>query len=157
MKKILASALAIGILSSTAFAQKWSEEELAAGVKKFDYVRFAFAGVKLRVSHLYALDLDCSSIAGWAWEIVKQPEHGSAEIAPSSFFPMFTKDNPRFRCNEHKTDGLILSYTPKLGYKGPDSLTVIEIGPNGLASERTFNFNVRQAPVSITGPKQKGA
>lgn len=160
MKKFLIIAAAAGLLSSTAFAadEKWTDDENASGVKKMEFVRYAFAGQKMKLQYLYALDIDCSNFDGYAFEITKQPEHGTAEIVPQTFFPMYTKDNPRFRCNEHKIDGQILTYTPAAGYKGPDSLTYIQIGPSGLAWEKTYHFNVRSLPPTTTGsPKQKGA
>ena len=157
MKIIVAAAVAMGLVSSTALAQQWTEEELHSGIKKSEFVRFAFAGVKMRIGNLYAVDLDCSVIPGWAFEISKQPEHGTAEITSSAFFPSFTKDSPRYRCNENKIDGLVLWYTPRANYKGPDILSLLKIGPTGLAFEETYNFNVRPAPMNLTGPKQKGA
>jgi len=159
MKRLLLATLTLGLLSSTALAAdpQWSEEEVAAGVKKLEFVRYAFAGNKMKLQYLYAMDLDCSLMEGWAFEITKQPEHGNAEIVPQTFFPMYPKNNPRYRCNEHKIEGQMLTYKPAAGYKGPDSLTYVEISPSGLAWEKTFHFNVRSVPPSTTGPKQRGA
>jgi hypothetical protein len=96
-------------------------------------------------------------IEGYAVEIIKHPEHGTAAIKPQTFFPNFSKSNPRYRCNEHKIDGYVLTYMPSANYKGPDSLIYLEIAPSGIAWEKTFLFNVRAAPAATTGPKKKDA
>jgi hypothetical protein len=156
MRRLLLAVLAIGLLSSTTLAnEEWTEEETNAGVKKMEFVRYAFAGVTMKLQYLYALDLDCSTFDGYEYEITKRPEHGTAEIVTQTFFPMYPKGNPRFRCNENKVDGFMLTYTPKVGYKGPDSLTYTMIGPSGLAWEKTYNFNVRSAPATASGPKKR--
>jgi hypothetical protein len=146
MRKLV---LALALLASTsalAADPQWTEEEQAAGVKKLEFVRYAFAGKVQNLQLLYALNPDCSEVEGWEFEITKQPEHGVANIEPYSAFPLYPKDNPRYKCNEHKVQMQVLTYQAKEGYKGPDSLTYLEIGPSGIAWEKTFHFNVR-APV----------
>jgi len=160
MKRLLFlfAALALGLLSSAALAaEQWTEEENMSGVKKMEMVRFAFAGNKMNLQFLYAMNPDCSAVEGWAFEITKKPEHGTAEIVPHIAFPTYPKDNPRYRCNEHKVEGQMLTYKPNAGYKGPDSFTYREISPSGLAWEKTYRFNVRSLPAATTGPKQRGA
>jgi hypothetical protein len=152
-------AIAIVLLASTSVlaAEQWTEEEQTSGVKKVEYVRYAFAGQKMKLQLLSAMDMDCSIIEGWAFEIIKQPEHGTAEIVPTTAFPTYPKENPRHKCNEHKIDALMLTYKPNTGYKGPDSFTYVEIAPSGYAFEKTYRFNVRAIPATTTGPKQRGA
>src|SRR5262245_41850628 len=66
-------ALAIVLLASTSVlaAEQWTEAETATGVKKVEYVRYAFAGQKMKLQLLSAMDMDCSIIEGWAFEIIK--------------------------------------------------------------------------------------
>jgi hypothetical protein len=137
--------------------QQWTEEEIASGVKKEDLVRYAFAGNKMNLTFLYALEPDCSLIEGWAFEIIKEPEHGKAELKPHTGFPIFPKGNARYKCNEQQVEGQMLTYKPDAGYKGPDSLTYLMISPSGLAWERTYRFNVRQLPAHTLGPKKRSA
>ena len=48
MKRLLLAALALGLLSSTAIAaEQWTEEEQTSGVKKLEFVRYAFAGQRM--------------------------------------------------------------------------------------------------------------
>jgi len=135
-------------------SDKWTPEEMQAGVKKQEFLRYAFAGHKMQVTNLFALTLDCIVPDGWAYEIVKQPEHGVAELKPNSFFPAYAADNPRFKCNSTKINSYTLIYTPTLGYKGPDIIVYLEIGPGGLAWETTVHFNVRPFPMATPSPKQ---
>ena len=141
---LLASAIALAVVGNASAAEKpWTDEEQAAGIRKLEFVRYAFAGKQQTIQLLYALNPDCSEVDGWVFEITKQPEHGVANVEPSSFFPIYPKDNPRYKCNEHKIQGQILTYQPKDGYKGQDTLVFLEIAPSGLAWEKTFHFNVR--------------
>jgi len=149
--------LLIVVTTRAPAAEEWTDQENVAGVKKVELVRYAIAGHKMTLAQFYALDLDCSVIEGYAAEIIKYPEHGTAAINPQTFFPTFAKSNPRYRCNEQKIDGYTLTYTPSTNYKGPDSLTYLYIIPSGLAWEKTFLFNVRAAPAATTGPKKKDA
>jgi hypothetical protein len=121
-----------------------TDEELSAGTKKVEMVRYAFAGKVQTLFMLYALNPDCSdAMEGWEHEISKQPEHGVANIEDSTFFPTYPKNSPQYKCNEHKIHAQILTYQAKQGYKGPDSLTLLQIGPSGFAWERTWHLNVR--------------
>jgi len=159
VKKLLLTTIALGLLTSVAFTAEykpWTEEEQASGIRKLEVVRYAFAGQKMRLRQIYALDLDCTSTE-WSFEIIKQPEHGTAEIVPQSFYPTYPKDNPRFRCNEQKIEGHVLIYTPNKGYKGPDSFVYQEINSYGLAWETTYNLNVRSVPATTIGPKRRDA
>jgi len=162
MKRLLLTiafaALALTWRPLPLLAADWSDEETASGVKKEEYLRYAFAGHKMELAFLYSLDIDCSLYEGYAYEIIKQPEHGTAELKPHTAFPYFPKGNPRVRCNEQKVDGQLLTYKPNAGYKGPDSLTYVMIAPSGLAWERTYKFNVRSMPAATSGrPKERGA
>ena len=51
----------------------------------------------------------------------------------------------------------MLTYKANAGYKGPDSLTYIEMAPSGYAFEKTYHFNVRSIPAATTGPKQRNS
>jgi len=108
--------LLMALLASTsalAADPQWTEEEQAAGVKKLEFVRYAFAGKVQNLQLLYALNPDCSEVEGWEFEITKQPEHGVANIEPYSAFPFYPKDNPRYKCNEHKIQMQVLTYQAK--------------------------------------------
>ena len=161
MKRLLLTiafaALALTWRPLPLLAADWSDEETASGVKKEEYLRYAFAGHKMELAFLYSLDIDCSLYEGYAYEIIKQPEHGTAELKPHTAFPYFPKGNPRTKCNEQKVDGQMLTYKPEAGYKGPDSLTFLSISPGGFVFERTFRLNVRQHPATTKKPKQKDA
>jgi len=154
---LFASVAMLAVVASANADDTWTNEEILAGVKKQDVVRYAFAGNKMSLSNLFSMNMDCSIAEGWVYEIIKQPEHGTAEIVPTSIFPTWSKDNLRSKCNEHKVDAHVVTYTAKVGYKGPDRFTYVEIGPNGLAWETTFHLNVRPVPATSTGPKARDA
>jgi len=144
------------VLRSEAQAgDEWTDEERAAGIKKEEFVRYAFAGNTMELMFLVALEIDCSVDEGWAYEIIKQPEHGIATLKPHTGFTYFAKSNPRHKCNEQKVEGQLLTYKPDAGYKGPDSLTYVSINSSGMAWERTYRFNVRALPAATN--KKRGA
>jgi len=135
----------------------WTDEEVANGIRREDIVRYAFSGQKMNLTFLYVLEADCSAIDGWEFEIIKQPEHGIAEFKSHTGFAYFPKSNVRFKCNEQKVEGQMLTYKAEKGYKGPDSFTYLMISPGGLAWERTYRLNVRTLPATNSRPKQKDA
>src|SRR6266540_6365713 len=131
---ILLTSGAFGLLLSSASAQKWSEEEIAAGVKATELTRHVLAGKKWPLQFILALNPDCSVVDGYEIKITKQPEHGTAELVPADRFPSYAKDNPRFRCNEKRMHGLDLIYKASDGYKGMDEFEVVQLS-NGMAWE----------------------
>jgi len=150
---LLASAVMLAVIGNVSAAEKWTDEESAAGLKKTELTRYAFAGYKMNLAFLVSLNIDCSVVEIYQASIVKEPEHGTAEIAPHTDFASYAKENPRSKCNETKVAGEVLSYKAKDGYHGPDSLTVLEIFPSGFARETTFNLNVRAIkPTRSAGP-----
>ena|SRR5262249_11971395 len=146
----------VPVLHSEAQAtDEWTDEERASGIKKEEFVRYAFAGNTMELMFLVALEIDCSVDEAWAYEIIKQPEHGVATLKPHTGFTYFPKSNPRHKCNETRVDGQMLTYKPDTGYKGPDTLTYVAINPSGMAYERTYRFNVRALPAATL--KKRGA
>jgi hypothetical protein len=141
---VLTLAILAGAASAaSAAADKWTDEETSAGLKKVEQVRYALSGSLLRLRFLYALNLDCSPFEGYQFAIIKEPEHGTAEIVPYTAFPNFAKESSRFKCNERQIEGQALTYKPKDNYEGPDSFTFLELSPSGFATETTYTFNVR--------------
>jgi hypothetical protein len=144
MSRFPLTVLAFGLLLSPAFAQEeWSKDELAAGVKRLEYTRQALPGKKMSFAFLYAVNPDCSIIDGHEAKVTKKPEHGAVEIVPVDRFPMYAKDNPRFKCNEKKTRGLNVNYKSSDGYKGPDAFEFFDMLPTGATREFIYNINVR--------------
>jgi len=140
---LLASAIALAVVGNASAADKWTDEETSAGLKKVEHTRYALSGSPLRLQFLYALNPDCTFIDGYQFAIIKEPEHGTAEIVPHTAFPIFAKDNPRFKCNEQQIQGQALIYKPDDNYEGPDSFTFLNLTPSGFAQETTYTFNVR--------------
>jgi hypothetical protein len=153
--KVLLTVAAIGLLSSTASAAdfKWSPEELEAGFKRIEIVRYAFAGIPIKVNTYNYLNADCSPTEGWHVEIIKQPEHGTAEIVKTEFFTTYAKDNPRFKCNETKSAGVAITYKADAGYAGKDQFTFLDVNATGFASEFTYILNVRSSAADKAARK----
>jgi len=137
-------ALVIALLASTSVlaAEQWTDDEITSGIKKVDFVRFAPSGKTLNLRFLLALAPDCS-VVDYEFTITKQAEHGKVEIVPHTNYPNYKKDNPRYKCNEQRFEGFMLTYKSQVGYSGPDSFTFLEISPSGLANEVTYHLNVR--------------
>jgi hypothetical protein len=112
MKNLLLALLALGILSSSTFAQD--------GLEKKQFTRVVASGTNQRIGFFYWLNPDCSSGGNVNVRITKQPEHGSTETTTTSNFPFFAKDNVRAKCNEHKVRGVQLNYKSAEKYVGND-------------------------------------
>jgi len=140
---LLASAIALAIVGNANAADPWTNEETSAGVKKVEYTRYAFDGRKINLQFMGTLNADCTQPEEYEASIITEPKHGVAELEPRTDFMNYAKDNPRAKCNETKYASLMLTYKAKDGYAGPDSVTVFEVFPSGLAREITFTLNVR--------------
>jgi hypothetical protein len=58
-------------------------------------------------------------------------------------FPAFPANNSRYKCNDNRTEGTVISYNPNSGYTGPDSVIVEIIYPDGNAIKRRYVIDVR--------------
>jgi hypothetical protein len=105
--------------------------------------RVAIADKPLQLAFLYDMNPDCSVIGVPTVRIVEQPKSGKATIENGTGFPAFPASNPRSKCNQSRSDGAIISYTPDPGYTGADSITVDIIYPDGSAAKRRYAIEVK--------------
>jgi hypothetical protein len=142
MKKLLlASVLAITSTAALAEDSKgWTQEELSAGVKKYDLSRQLLSGKKVDLGFWGGLNVDCSA-QDIEWKVTKAPEHGDVEFSRSTGFLSFPPDNPRSKCG--KVKGTAVIYKSKDGYKGEDSFEITGISPAGYAQEITYRLTLR--------------
>jgi hypothetical protein len=75
--------------------------------------------------------------------IIQQAEHGEITFENGTGFSNFAKENIRYECNKRRTEGVILSYEPSLGYTGLDSLTVDVIFASGNSGKRHYTIEVK--------------
>ena len=139
----LLTAGAFGLLLSSPLAAEWTDEEVAAGLKRAEYTRHVISGNIARLQFLVAVNPDCSLADGYQFSLTKEPEHGTVDFVPYIGFATYAKDNVRAKCNDKKLEGHMLSYKPKDGYVGVDSFTFLELFPSGMGREITFRMNVR--------------
>jgi hypothetical protein len=142
MNKFLVTVCALGLLLSFASAEEASVRDEA--LAKRNATRFVPSGIKRTLWFLYVLNPDCSPMEG-SIEVrtPKEPEHGAVEIVPSEGFPVFPRDNVRFKCNERKIRGVNVDYQSSAGYVGPDEFDLLVLWPTGFAWEMHFNVLVR--------------
>ena len=151
MGKFLLTVCAFGLLFSSALAQEKSLDELdresnriwgAEGVQKLQFARTVPSGTNQRIEFLTALNPDCTSSGDINVRVIKQPEHGKLETPTTSYFPNFSKESNRYKCNQHKVKGVLVSYKPEK-YVGEDAFDILVIYPGGLAREVHYDINVR--------------
>jgi hypothetical protein len=152
MSKFLLTVCAFGLLLSSAFAEQKSPEQYREesgqifgieGLQKIEVKRIIASGTKQRVGFFYALTPDCSADGDVIIRVTKQPEHGTAEIAPATLFPSFEKENIRYKCNQHKVRGQQINYKSAEKYVGSDELELLVLYPGGFAREVLLNISVR--------------
>jgi hypothetical protein len=112
-------------------------------LQKMDFTRFVASGTKQRIGFFYALHPDCTVSGDVNVRLTKQPEHGTAEIAATTLFPNFEKENIRYKCNQHKVRGQQVSYKAAEKYIGSDTVELLVLYPGGFAREVHLNINVR--------------
>jgi len=89
-------------VSLPAFAQEWTKEEKAAGLKTTEFTRHMPAGKQRTLDNFGYLNPDCTPIEDTDTVITKEPEHGSAVIETIEGFPAYAKDNVASKCNEKR-------------------------------------------------------
>jgi len=95
MSKFLLTVCALGLLSSSAFAQEKSPEQM---LEKQQLARVVTPGTNQRIGFFYAVNPDCSASGDVNVRVTKQPEHGTVETTAATDFPTFPKENMRARC-----------------------------------------------------------
>jgi hypothetical protein len=152
MSKFLLTVCAFGLLLSPAFAEEKSREQHreesnqifgVEGLQKIEFKRTIASGTKQRIGFFYALNPDCSASGDVNIRVTKQPEHGTAEIAATTLFPNFEKENIRYKCNQHKVRGQQVNYKSAEKYNGSDELELLVLYPGGFAREVQFDISVR--------------
>jgi hypothetical protein len=150
MSKFLLTVCAFGLLLSSAFAeenspQQYREESDQIRLQKIDWgTRIVASGTDQRIGFFYAVNPDCSASGDINIRITKQPEHGTAEIVAATSFPNFTRENIRYRCNQHEVRGQQVNYKSAEKYIGSDTLELLVLFPGGgFAREVHVNIDVR--------------
>jgi hypothetical protein len=151
MSRFLLTVCAFGLLFSSALAQEKSLDELdrekdriwgAEGLQRLQFARTVPSGANQRIEFVTALHPDCTSSGDINVRVIKQPEHGKLETTPTSHFPVFSKQNIRYKCNQHKVKGVLVNYKAEK-YVGEDAFDILIIYPGGLAREVRYDISVR--------------
>jgi hypothetical protein len=108
-----------------------------------EFTRVVATDQLLRVAFVPALNPDCSSIGFVTVRFVEQPKHGKVSVENGTGFSLYAQNDPRFECNKRRTDGVIISYNPEAGFRGPDSLTMDVITPDGAFYKRRYAIDVQ--------------
>ena len=140
MRKFLLTVCALGLLSSSAFAQEKSPEQM---LEKQQLARVVTSGTNQRIGFFYAVNPDCSAGGDVDIRVTKQPEHGTVETITATNLPAFPKENIRARCNNRKVRGVQVNYKSAEKYVGDDTLDLLVLFPGGFAREVHLNINVR--------------
>ena len=140
MRKFLLTVCALGLLSSSAFAQEKSPEQM---LEKQQFARVVTSGTNQRIGFFYAVNPDCSASGDVNVRVTKQPEHGTVETTAATDFPTFPKENMRARCNNRKVRGVQVNYKSAEKYVGADTLDLLVLSPGGFGQEVHLNINVR--------------
>jgi hypothetical protein len=103
----------------------------------------AISGKPSPVDHAFLLGEDCSRL-GWAMtESMQMPENGHISIRDAKGYPHYRNGNPRAKCNKLLADGMMIEYTSKPGYHGPDIFSVKTYVPGGLAVISVYYVTVK--------------
>jgi hypothetical protein len=152
MSKFLVTICAFGILSSSAFAEEKSREQLreesnqlfgVEGVQRIELNRMIASGTKQQIGFFYALNPDCSASGDVTIRLTKQPEHGTAETTAAMNFPGYSKESDRYKCNQHKVRGQQVNYKSAEKYSGSDTVELLVLYPGGFAREVQVDISVR--------------
>lgn len=104
---------------------------------------FAVVDQQLQVDFLYDLNPDCSPIGVPAVRIVGPPKNGRLVIENGPGFPKFGETNPRFKCNDQRVGGSVVSYISNPGFVGVESITLEITYPEGRSRQRRYAIEVK--------------
>jgi hypothetical protein len=108
-----------------------------------EIARSAAAEQRLRIGFLSNLEPDCTSTPFADVRIVEQPKHGEATLKQDTGFANFPKENPRFECNQQRSDGTAVLYQGEAGYTGKDAVTVEIVYADGRQSSLRYAIEVK--------------
>ena len=108
-----------------------------------EVARVAVADRRLQLSFVYDVNPDCSLVQVPNVRIVEQPKSGKVTVENGTGFSTYPANSPRFKCNETRSDGAVVSYMPDPGFTGADSVTVDVIYLDGFASRRRYAIEVK--------------
>jgi hypothetical protein len=108
-----------------------------------EVARSAAAEQRLRIGFLTNLEPDCTSTPFANVRIIEAPKHGEATLKPDTGFTGFAKENPRFECNQQRSDGTAVLYQSETGYIGKDAVTVEIVYADGRESSVRYSIDVK--------------
>lgn len=80
-------------------------------------------GTSARLDFLAAINPDCTPSGNTPTvRVLRQPQHGSLDVAPAQDYPSFARGNARFGCNKTRVSGTLLTYRPQADFQGTDDL-----------------------------------
>jgi hypothetical protein len=150
MKKLFLAGALFLATGTVQAAPPWTEEELRSGTRKIEITRHVPSGVTSTLGILFYLTQSCDPRTGAEMQIMKDPEHGTAELVLGDEIVNLTKDNDRFHWNGKKRPGTAIKYTSKDGYVGTDDFVVLEL-VGGFAVERTMHVVVYARKANKNG------
>ena len=98
---------------------------------------------KRRIDFIYWVQPDCSTPDLPSIRILEQPRNGKLAIERGTGFTNFQQSNPRFECNKHKSDGVVLVFEPNAHFVGIESVMVEILYPSGAAVKRHYAIEVK--------------
>jgi hypothetical protein len=69
---------------------------------------------------------------------------GAVNIAAATLFPRYLKENLRYKCNQHKVEGVQINYTSTENYIGDDALELLVLFPTGFGKSNTTSRRTSQ-------------
>jgi hypothetical protein len=106
-------------------------------------VVFADRGAEVRAKHYRDVAEDCSNRGYANVAIALEPRSGRIELRREGAVPSFAADNPRFKCNQRRVEGVGVYYIPNPGFVGGDRFTIEVIWADGGRWTEDFTIQVR--------------
>ncbi len=131
------NAVRVNVNSSYAFRSAQTAQQT------LELTRAVASDQTLRLDFLFALNPDCTSLGFATVRILGQPKHGKFTYENGTGFTTFPQDNSRSECNKRRSDGVILTYEPDMGFIGSDSIDIDVIFASGFSRNRHYSIEVK--------------
>jgi len=93
----------------------------------------ALASQEIELRSGLSLNLNCESLRPTRVAVIKAPGNGTVIEREKEIFSNFSKDNPRFSCNEKKSLGVIAVYKSNPDFRGTDKFSFAVVYYDGRA------------------------
>jgi pimeloyl-ACP methyl ester carboxylesterase len=127
----------------TAWGENFPIASTDAPTRVQSFERTALSDARTSVQTYYSLTPDCNQSGIVTVRVLKQPSHGTLEIARDRGFTNYAADNIRAKCNAQEVELTRVWYKSNIDFKGRDQAQLEAFFTSGISIETTLQITVK--------------